>query len=117
MGGASWPCSSQGCRDSRWSKAALSILARPYSCRKTERECSSSLLGRRCTRFQAFSTARCLISALETTSDPMRVAADLRGMAERDRSIYRYGQVRVKTCQKALEILMEAMQGQPVLGR
>ena len=35
-------------------------------------------------------------------------------MAERDRSICRHGQGRVKKCKKAWEFSMEAMQRQPV---
>ena len=39
-------------------------------------------------RFQAFLTARGLIGTIEPTSDPIRVAGGLGGMAELDRVIY-----------------------------
>ena len=62
-------------------------------------------------RFQAFSKARGLIGALEPTSDPIRIAGGLGGMEERNRSIYFHGKQRVEKCEKASELLMEAMQG------
>lgn len=47
-------------------------------------------------RFQTFLTGRGSINALESTSDPMRIAGSLGGMAEPDRLIYRSGEERVE---------------------
>ena len=65
-------------------------------------------------KLQAYLTARGVIDALETTSDPIRIAGVLGGMTERDRSVHRHGQEKVEKCEKAWEFRMESMQGQPV---
>ena len=64
--------------------------------------------------FKSLLTARGFVSALEPTGDPIRAAEGSGGMAARDRSVYRHGKERVKKREKARDILMEAMQGQPV---
>lgn len=47
-------------------------------------------------RFQTFLTGRGSSNALESTSDPMRIAGSLGGMAEHDRLIYPHGQERAE---------------------
>ena len=68
-------------------------------------------------RFQYFLTARNLISELERTPDPIKMAGGLRFMAEQERSIYRHGLEKVEKCVNAWKFPIEAMQGQPVVER
>ena len=112
MGGADRPCNSQGCRDNMWNKATASTPVRPYSSRQTTYEVGVHRWAKvavavkwissssDCSGFDRYAGA---------TSDPIRVAGCLCGMAERDRLIYRYGPEKVEKCENAWGFLVEAM--------